>query len=900
MAKKKPSPFDAFFASADGGNAAQAQMAFAQAGGQVNLDPNNFKGQTQQAFNQGGLSDFFKAADAAATGNQVGLTEVLNNPNQNAVSRVNQQGQSFNASDGTPPPPPGIVVPGGTEVPGGGEPDAGRDAFNAFRGRNAAQDAAASSAAPVARAVQPESPVLPLDPAVEAQQRARAQNLMDAMLANPDQAMNPDLFRAQLGWAVDDRIRNEFTDKFRAAGLAQQRERTNPIAAQDPTASLVNNGASFTEGIPLQATEITGPNANTSSGLSNAISGLVREGAALDLPSNDALRQNQTSTILELINQSDRAGREAVTGLSLPDITASSVPARTLSALEQATEQRALDRLTGGRFIDPNSALTDSAEGVVMDRLQGGDNPVLQQLRERNATAFEDNRKQDIAELNRFGVLRGGDNIEAMLDLRERQRLADLDVDALGFQMQDNALAQALGLQSRRDNLGLAEQDLQRAAISDASGLSNTRNALDLNEAQLTGNLRGAATLQSRLAQAGLQFDAANLQQNVADRTLARNLTATSPTQREVFEEGVRQNQFGEGLARNADQRAGQALQSDLFGEVSQGANRAPRQTLTGRGFEDNLSTSDLQRLLATNQDTRAGEAQDRTFGDSRIAQILAGAEAGLIAESTARTALIDALFGGGGGGLPGTLSQEDVVTGINDVQRNIQGSVQGRNATNTERAIQRILDGSYVPQGSMATEFDNVDRRESGRDLEAQQIIAELTRLNGGVDPVTIRDAGADQSVLQQIIDSQTGGGTFENDVSTGRVGLNSSEPSVGSSDGDDGERSILVDMGGSMYNVFPSDMIEAGYDPNNYNSRYNYILDTHMNQGNDPDDWIGRRNRREDLRNYNPQDTDYSPITPQTGELTAEENIIVQQLISQGQTQQEAVDNVLRIRDR
>jgi hypothetical protein len=72
MAKKKPSPFDAFFASADGGNAAQAQMAFAQAGGQVNLDPNNFKGQTQQAFNQGGLSDFFKAADAAATGNQVG------------------------------------------------------------------------------------------------------------------------------------------------------------------------------------------------------------------------------------------------------------------------------------------------------------------------------------------------------------------------------------------------------------------------------------------------------------------------------------------------------------------------------------------------------------------------------------------------------------------------------------------------------------------------------------------------------------------------------------------------------------------------------------------------------------------------------------------------------------
>ena len=694
-----------------------------------------------------------------------------------------------------------------------------QEEFDAFRRRNAGQDAIVSSGgggADVQPEIDPNAPITDSDRIRLEEYRQEFERDFQKQLAagnfNPAELARGLRNSGSRGLSVqgDAAVRKLLDEYGQRLVNFKQAGGTNVINAQDPTASLVNNGASFTEGIPLQATEITGPNANTSSGLSNAISGLVREGAALDLPSNDALRQNQTSTILELINQSDRAGREAVTGLSLPDITASSVPARTLSALEQATEQRALDRLTGGRFIDPNSALTDSAEGVVMNRLQGGDNPVLQQLRERNATAFEDNRKQDIAELNRFGVLRGGDNIEAMLDLRERQRLADLDVDALGFQMQDNALAQALGLQSRRDNLGLAEQDLQRAAISDASGLSNTRNALDLNEAQLTGNLRGAATLQSRLAQAGLQFDAANLQQNVADRTLARNLTATSPTQREVFEEGVRQNQFGEGLARNADQRAGQALQSDLFGEVSQGANRAPRQTLTGRGFEDNLSTSDLQRLLATNQDTRAGEAQDRTFGDSRIAQILAGAEAGLIAESTARTALIDALFGGGGGGFPGTLSQREVVTGINDVQRNIQGSVQGRNATNTERAIQRILDGSYVPQGSMATEFDNVDRRESGRDLEAQQIIAELTRLNGGVDPVTIRDAGADQSVLQQIIDSQTGGGTFENDVST-------------------------VDG-----------------------------------------------------------------VIPQIGALTAEENIIVQQLISRGQTQQEAVANVLRIRDR
>jgi len=662
MAIKKPSAFDAFFAAADGGNAAQAQQAFAQAGGQVNLDPNNFKGQTQQAFNQGGLSDFFKAADAAATGNQVGLTDVLNNPNQNAVARINQQGQSFSGSDGTPPPPPPI------------NPGMSQGDFDAFRNRNAGQDA--QTAAPVTTATpQPIAPVLPdLDPGVAAQQRARAQQILDSMQASttPGDSTNVDLFISNLGFGTDPRIRDEFAAKFRQAisnreqsQLAQQQAAaniqaggTNAINTQDPTASLVNNGASFTEGIPLQATEITGPNANRSSGINTAITGLVGDLAGMDLPSNDQLRGNQLASVLEMINQADRAGQEAVTGLSLPDITASSVPARTLSALEQATEQRALDRLTGGRFIDPNSALTDSSERVVLERLRGGDNPVLQQLRERNAAAFDENRAQDIAELNRFGVLRGGDNIEAMLDLRERQRLADLDVDALGFQMQDNALAQALGFQSRRDNLGLAEQDLQRAAISDAAGLSNTRNALDLNEAQMTGNLRGAATLPARMAQAGLQFDAANLQQNVADRVLARNLTATSPTQREVFEEGVRQNQFGEGLARNADTRAGQALESDLFGEVQQGANRAPRQTLTGRGFEDNLSTSDLQRLLATNQDTRAGEAQDRTFGDSRIAQLLSAAEAGFISREEAESALAVAL--GFQGPTPGFTHQVD------------------------------------------------------------------------------------------------------------------------------------------------------------------------------------------------------------------------------------------------
>ena len=485
--------------------------------------------------------------------------------------------------------------------------------------------------------------------------------------------------------------------------------------AAAPVASDVTNAATFAEGVPLQAEAVTAPSANPNTGLNNAIVSRLGDTAALDLPSNDELRRNQIALLADIQNQAEAAGKSAVEGLTLPDLTAVSVPPRQLSPMEQALETRLTDRLTGGRFLDPQSALTNEAEAqalarlqrdsflggsagldaaerramarltdpallgdpnsdlitgaedVIAQRLLGGESPAMAAQRARVEERYGQSMEEGRELLNRLGVLRGGDTADIFNELTRGRDQQMLDVDALGYDLQTQALQDALGFQGRRDALAQAEQALQRGAISDVAGLAGQRDeramaeealrrqaigdtlpfqqrrdALsmaeqdlqraaisdamtrqgmvdqrDLAEAELSGSLRGAATLPARMAQAGLQFDAANLQQDVADRTLARLLTQTEPTQRERFEEGVRGIREQERLAALADQRQTQALESQLFGEVAGGGSAPPRTTLAGRGFEQDILSQQLQRQLARSADLRAAQAQEaELFGE--------------------------------------------------------------------------------------------------------------------------------------------------------------------------------------------------------------------------------------------------------------------------------------------
>jgi len=606
---------------------------------------------------------------------------------------------------------------------------------------------------------------------------------------------------------------------------------TAPIAPAAPTAADITNAATFNEAIPLSAETVTAPIANLNTGLNTEILSRLADLSGQRLQSDNELRRNQQALLADITSQAEAAGVGAVEGLTLPDVTAVSVPPRVESAMEQAIDQRLTDRLTGGQFLDPQSALTNeaeaqalerlqresflggstgldaaeaaamermrggatipldselttSAESVLLNRLLGGDNPALAaqrgRVQERYGTSMEEGREL----LNRLGVLRGGDTADIFNELTRGRDQQLLDVDAMGFDLQSQALADALGYQGRRDALGLANQDLARGAIGDVAGLAGQRDqralmeeslrreaiadtlpfqqrrdtlglaeqdlqraaigdALsrqgmidqrDLAESQLTGSMRGAATLPARMAQAGLQFDAANLQQTVADRTLARLLTQTEPTQREMFEEGIRQTREGERLATRADTRAEELLQAEMFGEVAGRGSQLPRQTLGGRGFEQDILNQELQRTLARTADRRAGQAlEGEMFGevttgspmDPRVRRTLAGQQFET-AEDRAERALRESELSSR---LQRGLAEADV-TGIYDraptrqaqqdaFTREMARLAEGR----AERGLTEDLLGSRLQRGLAEADVTGIFDRQETQQAQAARL---------------------------------------------------------------------------------------------------------------------------------------------------------------------------------
>ena len=603
----------------------------------------------------------------------------------------------------------------------------------------------------------------------------------------------------------EQRARDQAAEADAAARAKRESDAAAALAAQQAAPTIQASTAAIEQAAPAVTgaanvvAGVGGPAANQNTGLNEAINEQLAETAALDLQSNDELRRNQQALLAELSNQAEAAGKSAVTDLTLPDLTKTNVPAREMSTMEQAIDTRLTDRLTGGQFLDPQSALTNEAEAQALERLQqdsylggsagldsaerraldrmtndnllgentgldaaeaaalarmqeggsgvdlegslatsaediirqrllGGENPMMAAQRarveERYGTSMDEGREM----LNRLGVLRGGDTADVFNELTRGRDQQMLDVDAMGFDLQSQAIADALGYQGRRDALGLAneelargaisdvaglagqraqrnvaeqalqrgaisdvaglagqrddraiaeqglrreaiadtlpfqqrrdaiglaEQDLQRAAISDALGRQGMIDERDFAEAELTGAIRGEATLPARMAQAGLQFDAANLQQDVADRTLARLLTQTEPTQRERFEEGVRQSRFGEGLATGADLRAEEGLQSDLYGEVAGRGSAPARTTLAGQSAEQDMLNQALQRRLAQRSDIRAEEAlQGDLFGEvagrgSAPARKTRGAQMDAFNQELARAGLTGQFEGG-------------------------------------------------------------------------------------------------------------------------------------------------------------------------------------------------------------------------------------------------------------
>ena len=227
----------------------------------------------------------------------------------------------------------------------------------------------------------------------------------------------------------------------------------------------------------------------------------------------------------------------------------------------------------------------------------GGMDPVAaSQMADARARQAKD-EAQTVEDLQRYGVLRGGgDTADVLGELRSGygRTYSDILADQALRRQDDPSLEAAMrlaqlgsdrymrggemiGRLGGQDTLAArqAQQDaLERQSAMDLEAQIEQQRATE-REANISGFLRGARSLAGRDQDIGAQMDRADrqleqarvlapqyqyaadlqrrdamLQQDLADRALARGMTITEPTTRERFEEGVRSAQEAEALAR--------------------------------------------------------------------------------------------------------------------------------------------------------------------------------------------------------------------------------------------------------------------------------------------------------------------------------------------------------------
>tara|TARA_Y100001938_G_scaffold149930_1_gene238752 strand:+ start:28 stop:3771 length:3744 start_codon:yes stop_codon:yes gene_type:complete len=213
----------------------------------------------------------------------------------------------------------------------------------------------------------------------------------------------------------------------------------------------------------------------------------------------DAVREQQEAAVGETLRGAELAGRQAYGNVrGLPIIT---------------PEFGATDELR------------DQLQTSIMDRMRG--TPLDAIEAERTAQLEEDaSRSRDALteKLSRLGLLRAGGDTADVLGEFEGQVLRG------------------------RQGIAADMQQMQQDLIT--SGIQEGRT---LRGAEVDAELKRAASLSDQLSAArNLDLQRHMLQQDVADRTLARGLTRLGPTERERFENQMRAQQQQEYLARSA------------------------------------------------------------------------------------------------------------------------------------------------------------------------------------------------------------------------------------------------------------------------------------------------------------------------------------------------------------
>ena len=363
------------------------------------------------------------------------------------------------------------------------------------------------------------------------------------------------------------------------------------------------------------------------------------------------LRKQQMEAVRELVTGAEEAGAETRTGLPGLKVADPNLDIQ----LDPATAPVGEPDLfaTDDVQYDPDFFKYETDLGnIYLDALrqslggEGGMDPqTAAQMADAEARQVKD-EAQTTEDLQRLGVLRGGgDTADVLGELRSGygRTYSDILSDQAYRQQNDPRYQAALdlaGLKSDRYMEGgemvgrLGGQDTLEARLANQEAIER--------EADISGFLRGAQSWEGRDQDIDAQFgradrqleearvlapqygDAADLarsdarlQQDIADRNLARGLTITEPTTRERFEEGVRGTQEAEALARAGvsgylDEEATLARDTD-YNLVKELDTEESRQADKDRR---------LERELAAGEVALDGEGQPRT-------ETIAGEEAG-------------------------------------------------------------------------------------------------------------------------------------------------------------------------------------------------------------------------------------------------------------------------------
>jgi hypothetical protein len=403
---------------------------------------------------------------------------------------------------------------------------------------------------------------------------------------------------------------------------------SGPVVQPQVTATAQPTGTTF---------QPTGPSAEAA----QAVGGVT----------DAVLRQQQMDTQRELIGSAEEAAaqtREGLPGLRVAD------PNLNIQ-FDPATAPVGGPNLlaTGDVQYDPEYFKYETdLQQIMLDALrqnligEGGMDPqTAAQMADLQARQAKD-EAQTTEDLQRLGVLRGGgDTADVLGELRSGygRTYSDILSDQAYRQQNDPRLEAALELAqlgSDRYMTGgemigrLGGQDTLEARLANQQAIER--------EADISGFLRGARSLEGRAQDIDAQFGRADrqleqarvlapqyesaadlarsdamLQQDLADRNLARGLTITEPTTRERFEEGVRGAQEAEALAR-AGVTGYLDDQATLARELGLDLERERDLTAAREADRDRM----LERELAAGEVALDGPSRGRTT-------TIAGQEAG-------------------------------------------------------------------------------------------------------------------------------------------------------------------------------------------------------------------------------------------------------------------------------